>query len=170
MNPIEFSSNLFLLRREHKMTIEELADALEVTPELICEWECAKTSPTIEQMNRLSKVYGIPLADIIRAPKPHEEIAELAEETDEESPAVESPAESVAEPAEEAPAAPDSEEAEVDLPAETVRKRSILWDVIVIAVLVLLVAVGVAALLKPEWFPFKEWFGAVSSVLPRFLR
>ena len=159
MNPIEFSRNLFLLRRERKMTIEELADALEVTPELICEWECAKTSPTVDQMNRLSKVYGIPLAEIIRTPKPHEEPADLPEE----------PVTEVL-PAAEIPADPAEQDETEELSVETVRKRSILWDVIVIAVLLLLIAVGVVALLKPEWFPFREWFGAVAPVFPRILR
>ena len=165
MNPIEFSRNLFLLRRERRMTIEELSDALEVTPELICEWECAKTSPTVDQMNRLARVYGIPLAEIIRAPKPHEEPAASPDEPKSQPQTEEMPPESRSE----TESQPESKEDECDLPPETVRKRSILWDVIVIAVLLLLIAGGALALLKPEWFPFREWFGAAIPGLSRFL-
>ena len=98
MNPIEFAHNLFSLRMERHMTVETLAEALGVTPEIVCEWECAKTSPSLDQMNRLAKVYGIPLDEIIRNPKPRKPVeiptvsveeAEAPAEIPEEAPAEE---------------------------------------------------------------------------------
>lgn len=149
MNPIEFARNLFLLRREHKMTVEDLADALQVTPELICEWECAKTSPSLEQMNRLAKIYGIPLADVIRTPKPMEEVPE------EIFPDV-SAAE--AEAKEEKPA-------EEPLPAPAPKKKKVAaWEIIVIVLLLLIIAASVTFLIKPEWFPLKELFSSVTAL------
>ncbi len=150
MNPIEFARNLFLLRREHRMTIEDLAAALEVTPELICEWECAKTSPSLEQMNRLAKIYGIPLADIIRTPKPVDHIPEPEPEPE--------PMTAVPEPDEpEKEAEPTPEE-----PATPERKRPALWEIVIIALLVLIIAAALIFLLKPEWFPLRDLLGTWS--------
>ena len=96
MNSIEFARNLVLLRREHRMTIEDLASAMEVSVELVCQWECAKTSPTLDQMNRLAKVYGIPLAEVIRSPKPADTVpapAPIPEESAEANSAEANPTE-----------------------------------------------------------------------------
>ncbi len=154
MNPIEFARNLFLIRREHNMTIDDLAAALGVTEELICEWECAKTSPSLDQMNRLAKIYGIPLDDLIRTPKPHAEPEDLPEIVVDE-PVPEEP-EAVAEEA-------------VELPEETKDKAMPWWEILVIALLILLIGAGVFFLVRPEWFPLKDLFGAVSS-LTRFFK
>ena len=148
MNPIEVARNLFLLRREHSMTIEDLANAMEVTPELICEWECAKTSPTLEQINRLAKVYGVGVSDIIVAPKQ----TDLPES---EFPAPQ-PAE---EPTEEA--ATEASEPEAPSP----KKRGIkAWEVLVIVLLLLIIFAAAIFLIKPEWFPLKHLFGAWISL------
>ncbi len=143
MSPIEFARNLFLLRREHKMTAEELADAMEVTPELICEWECAKTSPTLEQITRLAKVYGISPADMVRTPK----TADLPEE------------------AFPAPAPEPQPEPEEDLPAPSVepeigkKKKVLWWEIVIILLLLLIIAAAAVFLIKPEWFPLKTILG-----------
>lgn len=147
MNPIEFARNLFTLRMERRMTVETLAEALGVTPEIICEWECAKTSPSLDQMNRLAKVYGIPLDEIIRNPKPHKpvEIPPVPAEEPEVAPA---PAEEAELPAEET-----MEEIPVEAPPKARRR----WvDGIVIGLLLAIIAAATVFLIKPEWFP---WLG-----------
>ncbi len=141
MNPIEFAKNLFLLRRAHRMTIEDLAAAMEVTPELVCKWECAKISPTLEQMNRLAKVYGIPLADIIRSPKP----VDVSSNTEPD-------------PKEEPTPQPKPEEPE-QIPAPTPKKKPFWWEILIIVLLVLIIAAAVVFLVKPEWFPFQKFLG-----------
>lgn len=144
MNPIEVARNLFLLRREHSMTIEDLANAMEVTPELICEWECAKTSPTLEQINRLAKVYGVGVSDIIVAPKQ----TDLPEsEFPAPEPRIEEKEEVVAlEPVIEEPAP---------------KKKGVkAWEVLVIVLLLLIIFAAAIFLIKPEWFPLKHLFGA----------
>lgn len=153
MNPIEVARNLFLLRREHSMTAEELADALEVTPELVCEWECAKTSPTLEQINRLAKVYGVSVSDIIVSPKtshlPESEFPKPAPVKKETTPKTQTPVD-------EEPIPP--------------RKSSQAWEIVVIILLLLIIAASVTFLIKPEWFPLKSLFGAwVNLMLPRLL-
>lgn len=155
MNPIEFARNLFLLRKEHNMTIEDLSVALEVTPELICEWECAKTSPTLDQMNRLAKVYGIPLAEVIRTPKPRTEPEPVPTPVD----VVPEP-----EPVEESPV-PEQEEEPVPP-----KKKPAVWEIIVIIVLILIIGAGIVFLVRPEWFPLKNLLGAWSLLQPHLLR
>lgn len=151
MNPIEFSRNLFALRMEHKMSVEELAELLNVAPEAICEWECAKTSPTMDQMDRLAKIYRIPLDEIVRTVRPRPEIVvpppqELPEEEPvaEEAPAEEIPVEEPEVPAEEPPA----------LPRRGKKPRSKWWDVAVIALLLAIMAAATVFLIKPEWMPW----------------
>lgn len=156
MNPIEFARNLFLLRRENKMTVEELADALQVTPERICEWECAKTSPSLEQMNRLAKIYGIPLSDVIRTPKPMDEVPV------EEFPDV--IAES--EPVEEVPEA----EEPAPCPSAPKKKKAAAWEIIIILLLLLIIAAATLFLIKPEWFPLKQFFASAAALNPFLLR
>lgn len=145
MNPIEFARNLFLLRREHRMTIEDLAAAMEVTPEVVCEWECAKTSPSLEQMNRLAKVYGIPLADVIRNPKPINTAPTP---------------EPIPEPKMEEPAPqPEPETPEPEPTPQPKKKKPTWWEILVILLLILIIAAAVVFLIKPEWFPFRELLG-----------
>ena len=152
MNPIEFARNLFLLRRSQHMTIEELAEALEVSVETVCAWECAKTSPSLDQMNRLAKVYGVPLADIIRNPKPMDEIPEpVAEET----PLSKETEEPLSEAEEELPApVPEA------TPRRGRKKKKVLWwEILVIALLLIIIAAALTFLIKPEWFPLVQFLG-----------
>lgn len=140
MNPIEFAHNLFALRMERKMTVEELADALNLTPEVICAWECAKTSPTLEQMNRLSRLYGISLDEIIRNPKPHDEIPLPPPVVEKESVPQEEiiPSEPVSPP-----------------PLRRKReKKPSATDILILLLLLAIIATALVFLFRPEWFPF----------------
>ena len=146
MNPIEFAKHLFPLRREHRMTIEDLASAMEVTAETVCEWECAKKSPTLDQINRLAKVYGVPLSEIIQSPKP---VAEPPKPT-------------------QAPAQPKEEPTVTEAPKNTEyipkrgkkKQKPAVWEILVIVLLLLIIAASLTFLIKPEWFPFLQYLGA----------
>ena len=151
MNPIEFARNLFLLRRANRMTIEELAQAMEVTPEVICAWECAKTSPSLDQMNRLSKVYGVPLAEIIRNPKP---IDEVPEPIPEEKPVEEAVAEDTATAEEEPSPTP-----EAATPRRGRKKKVQWWEIAIIVLLLAIIGTSLTFLIKPEWFPLVQFLG-----------
>ena len=156
MNPIEFSSNLFALRKEHRLTVEELAELLNVTPEAICEWECAKTSPTMEQMDRLAKIYRIPLDEIVRNPKPRREIPLPEEAPEEEAPEEEPiPAEPpVCEEAVEAETFNKAEPEELPLPKRGKKPRGKWVDALVIALLLGIIAAATVFLINPDWFPW----------------
>ncbi len=149
MNSIAFARHLFLLRRDHHMTIEDLASAMEVTPEMICEWECAKKSPTLDQINRLSKIYGMPLSDVIQSPKPVKPV----------------PASKEASAQEPQPVAPEQEETKEPIeeytPKRGRKKRKIaMWEILIIVLLILIIAASLTFLIKPEWFPFLQYLGS----------
>jgi len=147
MNPIEFARNLFTLRMEHKMTAEELAEALGVTEETVCAWECAKTSPSLDQMNRLAKVYGIPLDQVIRNPRPV-----ASPETPVPEPIPEPvPEEPAPEPvATEEPAA----EPQPEPRAKRKKERNRVAEAIVLLILLGIITAATLLLVKPEWLPW----------------
>lgn len=145
MNSIAFAKHLFLLRRDHRMTIEDLASAMEVTPELVCEWECAKKSPTLDQINRLSKIYGMPLSDVIQSPKPAKPTPPPAPESK--------------------PVEPEQEEPKESTEAYTPkrgkkRKKPAVWEILIIVLLLLIIGASLTFLIKPEWFPFLQYLGS----------
>lgn len=150
MNSIAFARHLFLLRRDHRMTIEDLASAMEVTPEMICEWECAKKSPTLDQINRLAKIYGMPLSDLIQSPKPVKP-APAPEEASAQEPQ---------------PVAPEQGEEQKEPTEEYTPKRGkkkkkpAVWEILIIVLLLLIIGASLTFLIKPEWFPFLQYLGS----------
>ena len=147
MNSIEFARTLFTLRMERKLTVEELAEAMNVAPGVICEWECAKTSPSLDTMNKLAKFYGIPLDEIIRNPKPKE------------IPKVEAkPLEEPETAPEEAPA-PEAVPAAESIPAGGRRgkKRKVaFWEILIILLLLAIIGAAVFFLFRPDLFPLPD--------------
>ena len=133
--------------------MEDLAEALSVTPETVCSWECARTSPTLEQMTRLAKLYGIPLDAVIRAPR-------LRKDEPEPEPAEEPKAEAIPEAetvvAEETPE--DGQPEEIPEPAPRRRrkqKRVTGWDVLIVGLLLSIMGIALYLLLNPEILPLK---------------
>lgn len=154
MNAIEFARNLFSLRMERRMTIEDLADALGVPPETVCEWECAKTSPSLDNMNKLAKLYGIPLDEIIRNPKPHDNIPvppPAPAEEPEEMPSEEEPL-----PEPEKPASPRR---------AAKKKRPEAWELATIILLLAIIAMALFYLFNPERFPISNLKGSWTIAL-----
>ncbi|SFO18281.1 helix-turn-helix domain-containing protein [Proteiniclasticum ruminis] len=60
-----FGENLYLLRKENKLTQEEIAAALNVTRQTISNWETDNVKPTIDKVIALSEVYGVSLDTLI---------------------------------------------------------------------------------------------------------
>lgn len=156
MNSIEFARNLFSLRMERKLSVEDLATRLGVTPEQVCEWECARTSPTVEQMLRLSRVYGVGLEEIVR-PAQIRDPEEPPKEPEPEIPAAPAP-----QPADPIPAPPAPEE-----PAPAPQKKRVRWWEILIALLLVLTIAGtVTFLCVPDLFQsIGEWFVSMGNSL-----
>jgi len=60
-----FGEKLLDLRKESKMTQEELADNLGVTRQTVSNWELNQTKPDLDQLKGLSKVYKISLDELV---------------------------------------------------------------------------------------------------------
>lgn len=157
MNSIEFARNLFALRMEHGYSVEALAEAMELSPELICEWECAKTSPTLDNMMKLASVYGISLVEIVRPATPHEYTGPIPEAPKEEVAEEEPIAEENDEDLEE------EEEFEEFFETPEKRGRPELWEILVIVILLFLIGSAVFFLFRPDLFPL------TASLLPKLL-
>lgn len=134
MNPIEFARNLFALRMERGYTVDQIAEVLGVTPEEVCAWECARSTPSLDQSNRLARFYQIPLDEIIRNPKPHD-FAVLPDPPQPEP-------EPVVHPAEEKPS-------EVPLKRRR-RPKFTVWDGVVIGLILAVIGVALYLILHPD--------------------
>lgn len=60
-----FGENLYLLRKENKLTQEEIATNLNVTRQTISNWETDNVKPTIDKVIALSDVYGVSVDTLI---------------------------------------------------------------------------------------------------------
>ncbi len=67
MDQIHIGQYLTELRKYYKISQEDLAKHLAVSAEEISLWESGKASPDIDQLLRLSDLYGITINDIVRA-------------------------------------------------------------------------------------------------------
>lgn len=60
-----FGENLYLLRKENKLTQEEIAATLNVTRQTISNWETDNVKPTIDKVIALSELYGVSVDTLI---------------------------------------------------------------------------------------------------------
>lgn len=161
MNSIEFARNLFGLRTERGLSIEDLAAALGATPELICEWECAKTSPSLDMMMRLSELYGVPLDELIRNPKPHTPVIPPPPIWQEEP---------IEEPTPEPEAKMEPEEPEGSAKhgrhAEEPRGKPHIWEILIIVLFLVIIGVAVFFLFRPDLFPLPAFKTSAFLTLP----
>lgn len=72
---MEFNQKLQDLRRQKKLTQEELAAALYVSRTAISRWESGRGYPSIESLKQLSKFFGVTLDELLSG----EEILTVAE-------------------------------------------------------------------------------------------
>ena len=54
--------NLVLFRKENKFTQLELAEKIGYSDKAISRWETGEVTPDVETLDRLAKIYGIPIA------------------------------------------------------------------------------------------------------------
>ncbi|MBQ3201709.1 MAG: helix-turn-helix transcriptional regulator [Clostridia bacterium] len=84
---IEIANRLVQLRKEHGYSQETLAAALGLSRQAISKWERGESSPDLDNILELSRVYGITLDALLKGeaavPSPETEAALPAEETPE---------------------------------------------------------------------------------------
>ena len=61
MTENSFGKTLAKLRKERKLTQQELADLLDVTNKTISKWETNTTAPDIDTLKRISQVLNVPV-------------------------------------------------------------------------------------------------------------
>lgn len=74
MNQINLSKNLARLRRDRKITQEELADFIGVTKAAVSKWENGQTTPDILLLPQLANFFGVTVDELIGY------VAQLSEE------------------------------------------------------------------------------------------
>lgn len=65
MNKNEFGNFLAKLRNENKLTQEQLGEKLNVGSKTISKWECGISSPDLNTLCKLAKIYNLSLYELI---------------------------------------------------------------------------------------------------------
>jgi len=65
------AGNLAKLRREHKMTQQELASKLNYSDKAVSRWEHAETLPDIETLCKICALYGVKFEYLLQKEQPH---------------------------------------------------------------------------------------------------
>lgn len=66
---MEFNEKLCELRKNRKMTQEELAEALFVSRTAISKWESGRGYPSIDSLKEISKFFSVSIDDLLSADK-----------------------------------------------------------------------------------------------------
>ena len=59
------SDSIKKLRKEKKLTQDQLAEQLHVTRQAVSNWEMGKTQPDVETLTQLAKIFGVSVERII---------------------------------------------------------------------------------------------------------
>lgn len=59
------SDSIKKLRKEKKLTQDQLAEQLHVTRQAVSNWEIGKTQPDVETLTQLAKIFGVSVERII---------------------------------------------------------------------------------------------------------
>ncbi len=62
---MKFNEKLKALRKKHDLTQVELADRLYVSRSLVARWEYGDVYPTIDNLNKISSYFDIPIGDLL---------------------------------------------------------------------------------------------------------
>lgn len=76
MNPKETGEFIQKLRKEKKMTQQQLADMLKVTNKAVSKWETGKGYPDIDSMLGLSRVFDVSINELLSAKRIHSDRGE----------------------------------------------------------------------------------------------
>ena len=60
---MKFSDNLIKLRKKEGLSQEELANKLDVSRQTISKWEAGQTTPELEKLRNLAKLFNISVDD-----------------------------------------------------------------------------------------------------------
>ena len=60
------AENLITLRKQHKLTQNDLAKKLSYSDNMISRWERAEISPSIETLEKISEFYNIPIENLFK--------------------------------------------------------------------------------------------------------
>lgn len=64
-NNMEIGKKITDLRKNNKLSQEDLAEKLGVTKQTISKWELGQTYPSINQAKELSKIFNISLDELV---------------------------------------------------------------------------------------------------------
>lgn len=59
------SKNLITLRKKHNLTQSQLAEKLNYSDNAVSRWEHGEVTPSIETLEQISEIFGVPLRSII---------------------------------------------------------------------------------------------------------
>lgn len=62
---MKFSENLIRLRKQKGLSQEDLANQLDVSRQTVSKWELGVTTPEMEKLVQMSKIFGITVDDLI---------------------------------------------------------------------------------------------------------
>jgi len=65
MNKLKFGENLKLIRKEHKLSQEELAEKLDVSRQAVSKWENGEAYPEMNNILELCKIFKCQINDLI---------------------------------------------------------------------------------------------------------
>ena len=66
---VETKDVLFELRKKKQMTQDELAEKLSVTRQAVSRWESGETTPNIETLKALSKLFDVSINTLLGSPR-----------------------------------------------------------------------------------------------------
>ncbi len=66
---MEVKDVLFQLRKKNDLTQDELAEKLFVTRQAVSRWELGETTPNIETLKMLSKLYNVSINTLLGSPR-----------------------------------------------------------------------------------------------------
>lgn len=77
---VKLNEKLIFLRKEKRLSQQELAEALEVSRQAVSRWESGDVNPSIENLKCLSSLYGVSIDDLLDTegewPRRREEVTE----------------------------------------------------------------------------------------------
>ena len=62
---LKFKENLRLLRKENKITQEQLAKSLDTTLKTVSHWETGYTEPSLAQLLKIAEIFGITVDELL---------------------------------------------------------------------------------------------------------
>lgn len=64
---VELNEKLISLRKDKKMSQQDLAEALNVSRQAVSRWEVGIAIPSMDNLLALSKLFGVPLNELVGA-------------------------------------------------------------------------------------------------------